>query len=149
MGFIFYNILFLISWVSSDFLRSRIRLGSLEQIQEEGRRWFRKNGAQSRPPSRPKWSSISAFAPISASVSAKMELNLGLCPGLGLRLGQNEARSRPLPGNLRKLKIFILHSNGFCGAIVGPNFNITFYELRIFDISCNNLTGCLQTSSKI
>ena len=41
---------------SSDFLRSHICLGGLEQIQEEGRRWFRENGARSRP----KWSSISA-----------------------------------------------------------------------------------------
>ena len=43
---------------SSDFLRSRIRLslnlrlGGLEQIQEEGWRWFRENGARSWPPSR-------------------------------------------------------------------------------------------------
>lgn len=52
-------------------------------------------------------------------------------------------------GNLCEFKILILHSNGFCGAIVGSNFNFMFYELRIFDISFNNLTGCLQTSSKI
>ena len=47
----------------SDCLRSLIHLGlslrldDLEQIQEEGRRWFRENGAQSWP----KWSSILAF----------------------------------------------------------------------------------------
>ena len=51
---------------SYDFLRSCIclglslRLDHLEQIQEEGRRWFRENGARSRPLSQPKWSSISA-----------------------------------------------------------------------------------------
>ena len=53
---------------SFDFLHSCIRLGlslrlgGLEQIQEESRRWFRENGAQSRPSPRPKWSLISTFA---------------------------------------------------------------------------------------
>ena len=48
MGFIFFVVLVM---GSSDFLRSHIRLGlslhlcGLEQIQEEGRRWFRENGA--------------------------------------------------------------------------------------------------------
>ena len=62
------------------------RLSNLEQIQEEGWRWFRENGARSwpqslsRPPSRPKWSSILASIPVSTSISAKMELDLGLHP---------------------------------------------------------------------
>ena len=66
MGFIFLwfwlwvHLIFVVLVVdSSDFLRSRIYLGlslylgGLEQIQEEGRRWFRENGARSRPRSRP------------------------------------------------------------------------------------------------
>ena len=58
MDFIFFVVLVV---GSSDFLRSLIHLGlslrldDLEQIQEEGRWWFRENGARSRP----KWSSIS------------------------------------------------------------------------------------------
>ncbi|KAL0000479.1 hypothetical protein SO802_014260 [Lithocarpus litseifolius] len=75
MGFMFLwfwlwvHLIFVVLVVGSfDFLRSRnrlslsLRLGSLEQIQEEGRWWFRENGARSRPSSRPKWSSISASA---------------------------------------------------------------------------------------
>ena len=64
MGFIFLwfwlwvHLIFVVLVVGSfDFLRSRIylglslRLGGLEQIQEEGRRWFRENRARSQPPS--------------------------------------------------------------------------------------------------
>ena len=60
-GFHFFVVLVMGSF---DFLCSRIHLGlslrldGLEQIQEEGWRWFRENGAWSRPSSRPKWSSI-------------------------------------------------------------------------------------------
>ena len=71
MGFIFLwfwlwvHLIFVVLVVDSyDFFRSRIHLGlslrldGLEQIQEEGWRWFRENVARSRPLSRPKWSSI-------------------------------------------------------------------------------------------
>ena len=64
-GFHFFVVLVVGSF---DFLHSHIRLGlslhlsDLEQIQEEGRRWFRENGTRSWPSSRLKWSSISAFA---------------------------------------------------------------------------------------
>ena len=62
-SFLLYGFHFFVILVvdSSDFLRSLIHLGlslrldDLEQIQEEGRRWFRENGARSRT----KWSSIS------------------------------------------------------------------------------------------
>ena len=52
MGFIFFVVLVV---GSSDFhcSRSRLDLGNLEQLQEEGRRWFRENGARSRPPPGP------------------------------------------------------------------------------------------------
>ena len=62
MGFIFLWFLLWVHWIfvvlvlgSSDFhcSRSRLDLGSLEQLQEEGRWWFRENGARSRPPPGP------------------------------------------------------------------------------------------------
>ena len=81
MGFIFFFLVWFWLWVhlifvvlvmgSSDFLRFRIHLSlslrlslslhldGLDQIQEEGRRWFRENEARSRPSSWPKWSLIS------------------------------------------------------------------------------------------
>ena len=65
-SFLFHGFHFFVVLVvgSFDFLCSRIHLGlslrldGLEQIQEEGWRWFRENVARSRPLSRPKWSSI-------------------------------------------------------------------------------------------
>ena len=65
---------------------------------------------------------VLASVSVSASVSAvwsrskkragggleRIELNLGLCPGLGLRLGQNGARSQPPPGSLMIAKSLFL-----------------------------------------
>nr|XP_023889375.1 receptor-like protein 9DC3 [Quercus suber] len=48
--------------------------------------------------------------------------------------------------NLPNLKVLILHSNGFHGAIMRPGFNLAFPKLRVFDISCNSLTGSLPSN---
>ncbi|KAM3683384.1 hypothetical protein ACJW31_12G143200 [Castanea mollissima] len=48
-------------------------------------------------------------------------------------------------GNLPKLKVLILRSNGFHGVIMSPEFNLAFPKLRVFDVSCNSLTGTLPS----
>ncbi|KAK9993344.1 hypothetical protein SO802_023047 [Lithocarpus litseifolius] len=48
-------------------------------------------------------------------------------------------------GNLPELKVLILHSNGFHGVITSPEFNLAFPKLRVFDVSCNSLTGTLPS----
>ena len=48
-------------------------------------------------------------------------------------------------GNLPELKVLILHSNGFHGVITSPEFNPAFPKLRVFDVSCNSLTGTLPS----
>ena len=105
MGFIFFFFLvWFWLWVhlifvvlvmgSSDFLRFRIHLSlslrlslslhldGLDQIQEEGRRWFRENGARSRPSSWPKWSLISDW-PLSLLHGFSFFLFLFLLLGCG------------------------------------------------------------------
>ncbi|KAF5459475.1 hypothetical protein F2P56_023416 [Juglans regia] len=46
-----------------------------------------------------------------------------------------------LHGTLQQLKILVLHSNGFHGAIKSPETNYTFPNLRIIDVSHNHLSG--------
>ncbi|XP_059449498.1 receptor-like protein 19 [Corylus avellana] len=44
---------------------------------------------------------------------------------------------------LPQLKVLVLHSNGFYGAIRSSESNYTFPKLRIIDLSCNNFSGHL------
>ncbi|XP_035551163.1 receptor-like protein 34 [Juglans regia] len=46
-------------------------------------------------------------------------------------------------GTLQQLKILVLHSNGFHGAIRSPETNYTFPNLRIIDLSHNYFSGNL------
>ena len=46
---------------------------------------------------------------------------------------------------LPELKILILRSNYFHGPIAAPEFSLVFPKLRIFDISCNSITGSLPS----
>ncbi|XP_030936567.1 receptor-like protein 6 [Quercus lobata] len=47
---------------------------------------------------------------------------------------------------LPELKILILRSNYFHGPIAAPEFSLVFPKLRIFDISCNSITGSLPSN---